>query len=342
MLTGYAQLKPTYIAPGVPLAFDIYMWLPKTKQLVLYKRKGQIIGEKRLRILIEKDSEQLYVSEKNLPALQHPKKTDHGAIAKSFNEGIARLQERPPQNIEGLKGITAQYMSTLFMAKSMVEFRQMREVGNGISQKILMDLATNDLKGVLELVRDLTRKNESLQDHLFNVSTFSIMFGTSALDCDEDQVLFLGLGGLNSGIGLEQINPKVAKKYLNGDFLYETDERILTEFVSRSVRILKSHVDSTPVQILDTIYRHQENFDGSGFPKKLRGNQISPLAAIVRLAVDFNIAVSRKVVGNSPVAALKKMNFSEKYAKQKKYNPTYLSKIMKFLQVGTDEGKKGS
>lgn len=66
-----------------------------------------------------------------------------------------------------------------------------------------------------------------------------------------------------------------------------------------SVQILRQRWDLAPQSVCRAIAEHHENWDGSGFPYQLKGDQISQEAQVLSLANQFTSALSDKRGDNS-------------------------------------------
>ena len=83
----------------------------------------------------------------------------------------------------------------------------------------------------------------------------------------------------------------------------------------------EKHINSTIRQI---ILQHHEYYDGSGFPGKLKGSQITNLAKIICLANDFVHIVTDNNL--NPLDGVKKILSSE--ASVRRYDPIILETFM--------------
>lgn len=72
-----------------------------------------------------------------------------------------------------------------------------------------------------------------------------------------------------------------------------------------SVRILRQRWESAPQEVCRSILEHHESWNGNGFPKGLKGDQICVEAQILSLANQFTAALSDRSAGCEPVNVLK-------------------------------------
>lgn len=139
-----------------------------------------------------------------------------------------------------------------------------------VDEYLIKDLA----KGIVEQVRESKQKGVSMLslnliddyivEHSINVAILSAFMGNH-MDFNYNQLCDLVAGSLIHDMGREN-----AKE--------EKPEHVQKGFdVMRRCRGLSLHSSIV-------CYEHHENFDGSGYPRKLKGAQISDFTKVIRLA----------------------------------------------------------
>jgi putative nucleotidyltransferase with HDIG domain len=161
-------------------------------------------------------------------------------------------------------------------------------------------------------------------DHSVNVSVLSVYL---ALQMGYSHALILhhiGLGALLHDIG------KTKVQVLETDSKEEI-ERKLMDHPTLGVRLIsdQSQVSNEASMI---IAQHHENWDGTGYPAKMKGAAIYDLARIVSIANVFDELVGdgHGSLGERQKAALKQLD-EELY---KRFDPQKLEKALKILRLG--------
>lgn len=115
--------------------------------------------------------------------------------------------------------------------------------------------------------------------HSVNVAVFSLIMGIS-LGYDQLKLRNLGVGALLHDVGKTKLPLQVLNK--EGK-LTDQEFTVVQEHSEKGFSIIK---DSQELSILaaHVAYQHHEKFDGSGYPRKLKGCQISEFARIVAIA----------------------------------------------------------
>lgn len=118
---------------------------------------------------------------------------------------------------------------------------------------------------------------EKASQHSINVTTISLLLG-KAMGLDAEMLNDLGLGALLHDIGKIDLSERLRWK----DEKFSDTERYLhEEHVAHGIEFAREL--RLPAQALTVIAQHHELADGSGYPRKLRGDAIAPLARIVGL-----------------------------------------------------------
>ena len=156
------------------------------------------------------------------------------------------------------------------------------------------------------VVFELTHINmhsENTFSHSVNVCILSLLTGL-AMGFNQNQLRDLGIGALMHDIGKTLIKEELlSKKKLNAEEKTEIEKHpnlgfdILRQY--QELNLLASHI----------AFQHHENFDGTGYPRKLKGHGITEYARIVAYAdlYDNLITDYKEIKGLKPWEALKKI-----------------------------------
>lgn len=148
-----------------------------------------------------------------------------------------------------------------------------------IDQVVTALLAAPDL--AILVMNDQPGK-EDAYSHSLNVSVLSMMLARE-LHLPAELVHLVGLGALFHDIGLSQIPAKI----LNNPAPPTRAERDLLEMHCQYGLDIGKQA-GLPAATLQIIFQHHEHYDGSGYPRKLKGEAIDPLARIVSLINAFD------------------------------------------------------
>lgn len=123
---------------------------------------------------------------------------------------------------------------------------------------------------------NLTGMTEGSYYHAINVTILSLMLGKQ-LGLERDDLTHLGTGALFHDIGHSEVPPRILRK---PPPLTKAEEDFMAMHPEYGARIAK-RMGALPAPVIEIIEQHHEMVDGSGYPKQLKGEQISRLARIV-------------------------------------------------------------
>lgn len=151
---------------------------------------------------------------------------------------------------------------------------------------------------------NLKKRDEYTARHSMNVCMLAITL-SSFIGADEDTIKEMGVGALLHDIG----KIKIPLEILNKPGKLTDDEfELIKKHPEFGVEILQDSRDLSPESI-EVVYAHHERMDGSGYPRGLVGNQISPYTQMVAIADVYDAMTSDRVYhsGRSPVEVINHM-----------------------------------
>jgi len=212
-----------------------------------------------------------------VPAAAASAETPEQRIASARRE-VLRLQH------EGLAQCEAQYAEA---SRALEELQSgvMRQPANAAEQALLLSKSLLDKMLVQEEV-SLRLLTEAAGDkqcaHALNVALISLLLGKAA-GMGESDLLDLGVGSLMHDIGKMELEPRLR---IRSENFSAAEFSGYQWHVSKGVEIGQRMGLSAPA--LAVIAQHHEQADGTGFPQKLAGDRVNPLARIVALVNRFD------------------------------------------------------
>jgi putative nucleotidyltransferase with HDIG domain len=144
--------------------------------------------------------------------------------------------------------------------------------------------------GVMMTLSKLKAYDEYTFTHSVNVSLLAITLGKT-LHYNRSDLKTLGLGALFHDIG----KTRVSKKILNNPGgLTEDEMNLMYKHPVHSVEILK-HVPGMTIDIIRVALEHHERISGTGYPRGLKGSNISEFGMISTIADVYDAMTSDRV-----------------------------------------------
>lgn len=202
-----------------------------------------------------------------------------------------------------VKQVTQQLMRDVRVGK-LIDEEKIRQ----IVEKILDSIVRN--QDALLTLGTIRKIDEYTYKHSMNVCTMMVMF-CSSLNLNRDCVTQVGVGALLHDIGKARIHPNILSKT---SMLTEEESEKLKEHVDYGCEILSQASWFSPTA-MSVVAEHHEHFDGTGYPKGLKGDEISIYGQVASIVNMYDILTSDRWYrkGMEPTAALAKLLGWSKY-----------------------------
>jgi len=196
-------------------------------------------------------------------------------------------------------------------------FTQSRDVVQTLSQGVragkvldaqrakvaVTDITTSVVRNpdAMMLLAKMREKSAETLDRSVNVSVYMTAFGRF-LQLPQDRLEILSMMGLLQDSGMLKLPVGVAEKRSK---LTAEETEVFKTHVSHSVEIL-SKTTGLPADLPALASLHHERYDGSGYPRGLKGNAIPLLGSIAAIVDTFDTLTAPPPYGEhlSPSAAL--------------------------------------
>ena len=150
----------------------------------------------------------------------------------------------------------------------------------------------------------MKRHDEYIYQHSVNSCVWGLAFGRH-LGLDRQSIYEIGLGCMLQDVGKTRLPAMLLSK--SGAYT-ETEMRIMRSHVEHSVAIM-NHTPGVTDRMLKMVQYHHERFDGSGYPDKLKGNEIPTFAKIGGMVDCYDALISPRsyAIQLTPYLALREI-----------------------------------
>ena len=158
---------------------------------------------------------------------------------------------------------------------------------------------------VVDLI-DLKPFDSSKYFHSANVAALSLLIGVE-LGLSGRQLHDLGLAALLHDVGDIFIPDEILEK---PGKLTEQEREIVKQHTDKGFEFVREVLEM-PIDACVGVFQHHENYDGTGYPGKLRGDKISVLGRIIAVTEVFDAMISRRPFREAmyPPAAMEFANY---------------------------------
>jgi HD-GYP domain-containing protein (c-di-GMP phosphodiesterase class II) len=196
-----------------------------------------------------------------------------------------------------------------------------------------------DIEQVRSLIGSLSFHDFYTFDHSVNVSMYCIsILKALTKDVQKEDLIHAGLGGMLHDLGKLKIPTHIINspnKLTDDEFVQiQKHPEYGRELLSEQVQTQDKDIDLKIISRV--IYEHHENFNGTGYPNGLEGEEIHLFARITAIA-DFFDALTTKRSYHEVMSIQEAVNIMSR-AKGKKLDPTlfdaFVISVNHFVQAG--------
>ena len=146
--------------------------------------------------------------------------------------------------------------------------------------------------GIIDtIIETLHSRSPIEKQHSFNVSYVCAKIGT-AMNLSEAEISKLGRAGYLHDIGKIVLDDSL----LSAEFINEDELDVIRQHALVGYRILNLFDDT--VDLAEYVYNHHERWDGTGYPRGLKGAQIPLASRIISIVETYDRILNR---GDKPV-----------------------------------------
>lgn len=261
----FTQIQLSDLVVGEPLPGAIYLYIDL--RYLAFRVKGDVIDRNVFERLELRKASNLFVSS-----------NDHQKF-KSWKEKIISKSHPLPKDakefLKSKKEIHREVMD-IFTNKHPSEVIQK---AIGVSKKVTEEVLKAPFS--VRALSQIQSFSSDIAHHSTNVSVLSTYLALQLGYAHIPILQHIAMGGLLHDIGKTQI-------LFNIDDPLEVSEKKMEHHPIIGAEFLINQHPNLPEEVLLIVSQHHERHDGTGFPKRLRGNKIYDLAKIVGIANEFD------------------------------------------------------
>jgi HD-GYP domain-containing protein (c-di-GMP phosphodiesterase class II) len=232
-----------------------------------------------------------------------------------------------PEDIESARALRAEAISTLDLFFSQMEApspQHLMEVRGVVST--LLDGLLEHQAAMVSLIQ-MRRFDSNLATHGVDTAVLSMAIGQE-YSCDPPHLKLLGLAALVHDIGQLRLPLNLLRKVQPYS---PQDHRLIQAHCDMGEAMLNQFPDF-PEESKQMVLQHHERLDGSGYPKGLRGEEISELTQILSIADTYDAQISGRC-SQPPVPPARALAELYKAAVAGQYSTALVQRLIQLLGV---------
>jgi putative nucleotidyltransferase with HDIG domain len=265
-VTEFFEIRLRSVVPNIPLPFDIYLMV--AQKPTLFRKMGDTLTPERIKLLINHGGNSFLVPE-----------DQRDLYLSSIKFVIANPESTTELKSQFIKESAFLHIQDLFTKKDIAQ--TVSESKSLIEE--MVSFVTADVNAVASLMR-LSVHDYYTYNHCVDVAVYSIAIAKKLYGEDKNMLFMAGMGGLLHDVGKRKIDPAIINK---ASALTRDEWEEVKKHPTYGREVLEE-VPSIPVETRAIVYEHHENFDGTGYPSKLKEEEISQLARVVSIADVFD------------------------------------------------------
>lgn len=255
------------------LPFDTYLYLPANKRYVAFNISGEPISEAKKAKILQKEVSNLFIEEKDLPDF-------YKAYAESIKNIQLTSKLSETQKSQILREISRDLLADLFTdtTTGMNTSIKVNDSCKEIINSYLNDCT--DLQRWYDKITATAGAETDFYSNSSNAMIASVLLGIG-LNLEKKSIEALAIAALLRNIGHTSLPGYLMNS--NPEEMSAEEFEIYSRYPVLTVDLLKLKKVVMPELAQKIILQHQEKFDGSGFPKKIKGKQICPEAQVLHI-----------------------------------------------------------
>ena len=285
------SIQLSELRPDATVTFDVFLYLPANDHLVLLRSRQQLLERQVIQSYQTKGLKSLWIKNSDRAAYEQYIKSPLVSPQTREGELVGRALTSTMISETSKRKVAAEVGTQAIMDASKptthAEQAVLLQKQKAIVQDILQHAGRPEHKDLLQEMLEMSRVDPNLE-HSVNVSMYTVLFSLAFGHIDPKLLSDLAMSGLLHDFGLTKIawddtrspwskqDPPTQKRYARH---VELGIEVL-----QSLPLAESLSPKNYPRIFELIRQSHEKFDGTGYPKQLKGFDFDDLAQILALA----------------------------------------------------------
>lgn len=295
----FVPIQNADLEGDLELSFDLYLSLPLNKKVLLFRRKGEVLEGDRLVKLTQMAAlgGATFSGEVASPIASGAnlmvRRDDYPQFVSYVSDRLKRLLDvKPGGNNSGVlnKAVKGLLKGTFesedaALVRSLMD--NLNDVSTVVIDGVLSEISEHGRRTYRRLV-NLAATGTDFQKHPVNVASLAVMIGLGSGYSTKRTIGDISMAALLHDLGLAKLPADLALKAHRKVGLSLSEIELLKNHVKHSIEVIEErNIQITPLS-RTMIEQHHELYNGTGYPRHLRGLQVSPFAQILHIADEID------------------------------------------------------
>lgn len=343
-ISEFVSFDFPYLIPNVAIPFDIYLYFPKNENMVHWKKKDDFLtgeflsttGSKGIQKLwIHKSDQALFdkylTSSKTQTTLAESEKPNE--LAQRINNILFAKNIGEAEKARLVSKLSQTVLNKVLETRTQEDSQKAQmEARKTVQEIITPPVAPPKTSEIVTEIFELTASHPQIE-HAANVATLSVIFAMGFGRIETSLLLDLALAGLIHDIGLTQVPTQLAAKSPR-----ELTQAQWTQYYHHSeetVSLLNMIAPYISDRVKMIVAEHHEKFNGTGFPRRIKGFQFDDIAQLLSMA-DFIDTIASGCWDDQPKPLVDAIGYLENMEKSRNhpehFNPELFSVILRWIR----------
>jgi HD-GYP domain-containing protein (c-di-GMP phosphodiesterase class II) len=260
------------------MPFDVFIKIGDAKYTKIFKKSDQI-DRSRFEIYSQKGVQQLFIL--------RSERREYIAATERLVQKI--LQQKDLATVEARKAIEELSQQTLFEIYEDRVFDEETIRRAQTTVKVYVNLVNSDVRTLASFI-NLARQETYLCRHSIATSIFGVLLARAADNVNEKVLSIVGLGGLLHDIGMSKLPPAIN----DVDRKLTPQEWALVKSHPKVACQMIDGISAFPAEVKTAIEQHHEYWNGKGYPRGIKGEEIFYPARVIAIADSFSALTTRR------------------------------------------------
>lgn len=311
----YIPIPSLEIDATTMLPFDLFVRLPLTNRLLLYRGEGSTLDQHK----IEKVNARRMAFFVSTP--QYEKYLEYAS--QQFNEFILK-----PATKEEMQQRANRLLLNVFSGENFKEATTVLDSMGQLVSKFVSAVAADETASRQILFRKfaaMARTGSDFHRHPLHVASIAVVLTLGLGVQDHKTLMEIGLAALMHDVGLTQLPMSVIEEAHEYRELGVVSKALLKLHPQGSLDLLRQRGIQVSKLMAAMIAQHHEEYSGTGFPMGLVGAAVHPMAQVLRVADELDEVLSKPSAKNSVEEKVRQLFV--RFRKEASVEPELLAKL---------------